>query len=234
MKIGILCAGDGEVAPVLSRMTDIKPTDRIKLRFYEGKLDGHDVVTLFSGVCKVNAGVATQVLIDGFGCDAVINCGTCGGIDENVDLFHTVIGMKSFYHDVNEENFTDFHPWLSEPAFPSDEGLIRAARAVEKSGKAENLHFGLIVSGERFIVHDERQKIIEKFHPLAVDMETAAAAHTCYVNDIPFLAVRTVTDTGKHPGLDEFEANCDRASDIAAEVTRMIIGEYMLHNTLTM
>lgn len=226
MKIGILCAGDGEVAPVLSRMTDIQPKDRIKLRFYEGKLAGHDVVTLFSGVCKVNAAIATQVLIDDFGCEAVINCGTCGGIDESVDLFHTVIATESFYHDVNEDNFSDFHPWLPEPAFPSDEGLIRAARAVERSGEAENLHFGLIVSGERFIVHSERQEIIDKFHPLAVDMETAAAAHTCYVNDIPFLAVRTVTDTGKRAGLDEFEANCDRASDIAAEVTKLVICEY--------
>ena len=226
MKIGILCAGDGEVAPVLSRMTDIRPKDRIKLRFYEGKLDGHDVVTLFSGVCKVNAAIATQVLIDGFGCGAVINCGTCGGIDENLDIFHTVIATKSFYHDVNEDNFTDFHPWLSGPEFPSDEGFVKAARAVEESGEADNLYFGLVVSGERFIVHDERQNIIDRFRPLAVDMETAAAAHTCYVNDIPFLAVRTVTDTGKRAGLCEFEANCDKASDIAAEVTRLIIGEY--------
>lgn len=226
MKIGILCAGDGEAAPVLARMTDIRPSDRIKLRFYEGKLDGCDVVTLFSGVCKVNAAIATQVLIDGYGCEAVINCGTCGGIDEGVDIFHTVIATKSFYYDVNEDNFTDFHPWLSEPAFPSDSGLIEAARDAEKSRKVANLHFGLVVSGERFIVQNERQTIVDKFHPLAVDMETAAAAHTCYVNNIPFLAVRTVTDTGKRAGLSEFEANCDRASDIAAEVTRMVISRY--------
>ena len=54
---------------------------------------------------------------------------------------------------------------------------------------------------------------------LSVDMETAAVAHVCYVNRIPFLCVRSITDTAEHSGIDNFDRNCETASARAAEVT---------------
>ena len=67
MKIGILCAGDDELAPFLPQIKEMKITEKAMLKFYEGKLGEADVVTLYSGVCKVNAAIATQILIDSFG-----------------------------------------------------------------------------------------------------------------------------------------------------------------------
>lgn len=74
-------------------------------------------------------------------------------------------------------------------------------------------------NGEPFITHHRRAKICAELAPLTVDMETAAIAHVCYVNIIPFLAIRCITDTAKHSGVEHFEQNCKRASDIAKDIT---------------
>ena len=82
-----------------------------------------------------------------------------------------------------------------------------------------------MVTGEAFITDEGRERIMENFVPLSVDMETAAIAHVCYVNSIPFLSVRCITDTAEHSGNETFHANCARASEIAAELVTEIIKE---------
>ena len=113
MRIGIVCAGDNEVAPFLSMLNEASVTEKSLLKFYEGKIENMDVVTLFSGVCKVNAAIAVQILIDIYKCDIIINAGTAGGIDERLKILDTVVSTEVAYHDVNEDVLTDFHPWMS-------------------------------------------------------------------------------------------------------------------------
>ena len=153
-KIGILCASDTELAPFLTRMHIEKVTEKAMLKFYEGTFGTVDAVAVYSGVCKVNAAIAAQILIDGFGADAVINAGTAGGMDKDVELFDTIAAEQTVYHDVADDILTEFHPWMKTSYFQ------------------------------------------------------AAAAHVCYVNGIPFLSVRTVTDTAEHKGIENFEQNC--------------------------
>ena len=223
-KIGIICAGDSELEPFLSCITEPAVSQKAMLTVYEGMLCGARVAMLFSGVCKVNAAVATQILIDTYHVDAVINAGTAGGMDETVELFDTVISNEVAYHDVQEDILTEFHPWMPSVFFPADEGLLSAAHRAAEQVKTP-VRFGRMVTGEAFITDDGREEINAKLHPLTVDMETAAIAHVCYVNRIPFIAVRTVTDTAAHSGADTFEANCERASRIARDVTSVLIGE---------
>ena len=94
MKLGILCAGDRELAPFLLMLTEVVRSREALLTVYEGCLDGLETAMLYSGVCKVNAAIAAQVLIDGYGCDAIINAGTAGGMDKSLDLFDTVVGTE--------------------------------------------------------------------------------------------------------------------------------------------
>ena len=225
MKIGILCAGDDELAPFLPQIKEMKIIEKAMLRFYEGKLGGTDVVTLYSGVCKVNAAIAAQILIDSFGVSAVINAGTAGAIDENLHIFDTVIATECCYHDVAEDILTDFHPWMKTVFFESSPYLLEKAKLAVKKAELSNVFFGRMVTGEAFITDEGREKIVRNFAPLSVDMETAAVAHVCYVNRIPFLSVRSVTDTAAHSGVDNFEKNCAKASEIAAGLTMEIIKE---------
>lgn len=220
MKIGILCAGDREVAPFLDELKEPVTTEKAMLKFYEGKLGGMYVVSLYSGVCKVNAAIAAQILIDAFHVDCIINAGVAGGIDPALDLFDTVIATECVYHDVAPEILTEFHPWMESVFFKSDESLLDAAKiAAERLNMQDRLHFGRMATGEAFITDEGRQEIISGFSPLTVDMETAAVAHVCYVNKVSFIAIRSITDTAEHSGTGNFEENCAKAAEITRDVT---------------
>lgn len=216
-KIGIICASPDELKPFFSYIEEPKIRDKAMLKFYEGKIHCFEIVLVFSGVCKVNAAIAAQVLIDSFSADAIINAGTAGGMRGGVSLLDTVVSEETAYHDVGSDILTELHPWMDSVYFQSDDTLLAAAR--EYSGVSPYpLLFGRTVTGEQFIEDKNREEINRAFSPLAVDMETAGIAHVCYVNKIPFIAIRSITDTATHQGLEHFEKNCRAASERSAEV----------------
>lgn len=221
-KIGILCASDTELAPFLNYIRNYETTEKAMLKFYEGIMKQVDVVAVYSGVCKVNAAVAAQLLIDVYHVDCIINGGTAGGMEESVQLFDTVISERVIYHDVADDILTEFHPWLKNNYFAADENLSAMAKKYSRTAKYP-VRFGTMVTGEQFIEDEKREEINRKYAPLSVDMETASVAHVCYVNKIPFLAVRTITDTVTHKGIENFDKNCEAASGISAEIVAGIV-----------
>lgn len=228
-KIGIICAGDRELAPFLRHIEHMKVTEKAMLKIYEGTIYGIDVAAVFSGVCKVNAAIATQILIDEFDTDIIINAGTAGGMDEHLEIFDTVISTESLYHDVSSEILTEFHPWMKNEYFQSDKELVRLSKnAARKAQKNDGIYWGRVVTGEQFIVEKGREEIMERYSPLIVDMETASIAHVCYVNQIPFISIRSITDT-LSSGAEGFEKNCNKASEIAKNVTLDLIKEIKLN-----
>lgn len=226
MRVGIICAGDTELAPFLPIIEDCVITEKAMLKFYQGKIEGIDIVTLFSGVCKVNAAIATQILIDTYHVDLVINAGTAGGMDPKLDIFDTVISTEVAYHDVHEEILTEFHPWMENVFFKADEELLKLSeKAVAKLNTDYRIVCGRMVTGEAFITDEGREEINEQFAPLTVDMETGSIAHVCYVNQVPFIAIRSITDTPSHSGSEYFEENCEKASVIAKDITVALLAE---------
>ena len=219
MKTGILFAGDRELAPFLPMIQSVRTTKKAMLTVYEGLVEGVEVAALFSGVCKVNAALAAQILLDEYGCEAVINAGTAGGMEEKLQLFDTVVSTEAAYHDVAPGILTDFHPWMDDVCFQADEKLLSLAKSVA----GERTFFGRMVTGEQFIADEKRGDINARLAPLSVDMETAAVAHVCHVNGIPFIAVRTLTDTADHSGTAAFEENCARAAAVSADFVRRML-----------
>lgn len=196
------------------------------LKFYEGKINGISVVALFSGVCKVNAAIAAQILIDAYGIDIMINAGTAGGMNPKLEIFDSVISTEVAYHDVASDILTEFHPWLESVYFKSDQELLDLThKAIDKIELEGNVYWGRMVTGEVFIEDEGRKKINEQFAPLTVDMETASIAHVCYVNSIPFISIRSITDTAAHSGAEHFEENCEKASIIAKDITVSLLKE---------
>ncbi len=222
-KIGIVCAGDKELEPFLKHIDNIKITEKAMLKFYEGNILDMPIVALYSGVCKVNAAIATQILIDIYNVSIVINAGTAGGMDEKINLFDTIISTQVAYHDVDDGILTEFHPWMSTIYFDSDKNLLNIAKLVSEKNKT--VHLGRMITGEQFIEDSMREKINQKHLPLSVDMETASIAHVCYVNQIPFIAIRSITDTASHSGIENFRKNCKQASDIAKDVVLAFLDE---------
>ena len=226
MKIGIICAGDEELSPFLPMIKDCKTVEKAMLKFYVGRIDSIEIIALFSGVCKVNAAIGTQLLVDAFSADMIINSGTAGGMDPGLDIFDTVISTEVCYHDVAPDILTEFHPWMESVFFTADPKLVRLSKtAVKKIRPAGKVIWGRMATGESFITDEGRQKINQEFAPLTVDMETASIAHVCYVNHIPFLSIRSITDTAEHSGLDNFDENCAKASVIAKDITVALLTE---------
>ena len=226
MRIGIICAGDREVAPFLPIICESKTTEKAMLKFYEGTISDAEVVVLFSGVCKVNAAIATQILIDTYHVNIIINAGTAGGMAKELDILDTVISTEVAYHDVAPDILTEFHPWMESVYFQADPQLLKLSKqAVSKVNVAGKVYWGRMVTGEAFIADEGRQAINEQFSPLSVDMETASIAHVCYVNNVPFIAIRSITDTATHSGVEHFEENCPKASAIAKDITVALLAE---------
>lgn len=226
MKIGIICAGDEELSSFLPLIKDCKTVDKAMLKFHIGRIAGMEVVALFSGVCKVNAAIGVQLLVDLFGADMIINSGTAGGMDPGLDIFDIVISTEVCYHDVAPDISTEFHPWMESVFFKADLKLISLSKtAVKKIRPDGKVVWGRMATGESFITDEGRLKINQEFSPLTVDMETASIAHVCYVNRIPFLSIRCITDTAEHSGLDNFDENCAKASVIAKDITVALLTE---------
>lgn len=223
MVIGIICASERELAPFLSESKDWMSTSYASLTFYEGELQKHHMVMTFSGVGKVNAVIATQVMIDHFPMDFIINAGTCGGIADHIQVMDTVITTECAYHDVASTILTEYHPYVPSEFFQSDSKVIQAAKQALR--KEANVFFGRSVTGEQFIEYEYRDQMMERYAPLSVDMETTAIAHCAYVNQIPFIAIRTVTDCVGKIGKKAFHAHCDSASMRAKEFTVNILNQ---------
>ena len=210
MRIGVIGPSENEINPFIDSMHELKTEKYAMLNFHTGKYSNIDAAALFCGVCKVNAAIAAQILIDKFAVTHIIVTGVAGAIDKNLKVFDTVISSEVAYHDVEEGILINYHPWMESVYFKADNNMLKdIIRAVNQN---KNVLIGRMVTGEGFIVQDGRNEIIEKYNPLCVDMETAGIAHVCYANSIPFIAIRTISDTPEESGSDAFEKNCETAA----------------------
>ncbi|QHI72700.1 5'-methylthioadenosine/adenosylhomocysteine nucleosidase [Aminipila terrae] len=226
--VGIICPCEGEFKPYIGDFKEETKMNKAGLTFLQGTLANTAVVFVISGVCKVNAALAAQMLIDMYQVRMIINSGTAGGMASEVGLLDTVVSTEVCYHDVNIVNIVELYPFMNaeDPYFKADENLLKCAESVvEKGNFPQKIHFGRMATGEKFIVDKERKEINEAFAPLCADMETAAIAHVCYVNKVPFIAVRSITDTEEHSGVDNCEANFLAASELSKNFVLQMLQE---------
>jgi len=154
----------------------------------------------------------------------IIVTGVAGAIDNELKIGDTVISTEIAYHDVDEGILTEYHPWMESIYFKPDSELLELCREmISKNVFTQKVFFGKIVTGEAFISDSGRAEIISKYHPLCVDMETASIAHVCYANKIPFIAIRSITDTEDECGKEAFQSNCVTAADKSIEIVKRIL-----------
>lgn len=187
------------------------------LTFYECRHNDIMVIAVYSGVGKVNAAIATQTMIDCFHVNCIISVGTCGSLAGKMKIFDTLIADSCLYHDLEATILTAFHPWMETAIFRCSPALVAMAAdcTVEYP-----VHFGLLATGDYFLDSEEQRKKLLAEYPdvLGVDMESSAIAHVCYVNCVPFLAVRTVTDDGQNNAEEVFFSNVDKAAERSCHV----------------
>lgn len=224
MRIGIIGPSEDEIIPFIEQMESKNVESIAMLKFYSGKFNNIDVVALYCGVCKVNAAIATQILIDKFEVTNIIVTGVAGAIDNRLNIGDTVISTEVAYHDVDDGILTEYHPWMDSIYFKCDSNLVALSREVlVENTFSQKIYFGKIVTGEAFISENGREEIIQKYNPLCVDMETASIAHVCYANSIPFIAIRSITDTESECGIETFETNCVSAANNSINILGKVL-----------
>lgn len=221
-SFGILTATWGETVPFLRHMKVEREVRRGPRSFFEGELAGCDVVVACAGVGKVNAAMATQQLIDSYRVWGVANAGAAGAADASLKLFDVVVSATCVHHDVPGFVLPDSYPYYDGEEFASDGVLLEAAKKASAKWR-KPFAFGRTATGECFVDDSNRDDIVARCNPLAVDMETAAMAQTCTANGIPFIAVRCITDTPALSGFDSYAQNADEASEYACQATQLML-----------
>ena len=222
MKIGIIGAIDTEIALYLENMKINTKSEYIKRTFYEGTFNGKDIIISASGMGKVNAAATAQAMISEYKADCIIVSGVAGGMDKSLHIGDTVIADKVYYHDLDLFLFED-HPKVKGGCFLPDKKLVNILENASPKEYKGKIVTGTAVTGDAFIETDGREEINAKFSPMCTDMETAAIAHICFVYDIPFAAVRSISDTEDESGFDTFEVNCKKAARSSYLVVESII-----------
>ena len=197
--IGIIGAMEEEVAALKEDMDIQETVEQASMVFCKGKLCGKDVVVVRSGIGKVNAGICAQILVDRFQADMLINTGIAGSLDARIDIGDMVISTDALHHDMDATIFGDAIgqiPRMDTLAFPADEELVqKAAKANEKANPDIRTFTGKVASGDQFISSREaKEKIVENFHPLCVEMEGAGIAQAAYLNKVSYVIIRAISD----------------------------------------
>lgn len=218
--IVIIGAMPSELADIRGFFKDAEIKRISGFDFYINSLNGKKIVNVCCGIAKVNAAVCTQVAIDNFAPDAVINAGIAGGMNSDVKVCDIVISTEVLPHDLDLHFLKDYPPYCG--VFKADENIIAVTEKVCGSFDG-NCFKGRIVSGEAFISSNEvKADIISRLNPYAVDMESAAVGHCCFLNNMPFASIRCISDNADDEGamsFDEFEKiAAKKVADIVLEV----------------
>lgn len=220
MKIGIIAAMEEEVRFLVETLTQKQQTTIANQVFYEGMIDDIDVVVVQSGIGKVNAALATTLLIDHFKSTFVINSGSAGGIGEGLKVGDLVVSSQLTYNDADATAFG--YKFGQIPQMPETYSVDKNAYELTKETGEElgwTVHVGEIVTGDSFIASQDRISEIKNYfkEALVTEMEGAAVGQTCFQFNVPFIVIRAVSDTGDEEAnvtFDEFiiQAGKDSAS----------------------
>lgn len=226
-KIGLIGAMEEEIDILKHFISNEEVTNRADMIFYKGQLNGLDTVVVRSGIGKVNAAIAAQILISEFNVDCIINTGVAGGIKSGINVGDIVISSDAMEHDFDTTAFGDelgVIPRMRTSVFKADKYLIDIALKAANDNIDGKAYVGRIVSGDRFVSSkEEARRLGQQFSAYAVEMEGAAIAHTAYLNDIPFVIIRSISDNADGNATSDFNLFVKKASIVSSNIVKEMI-----------
>jgi adenosylhomocysteine nucleosidase len=222
MKIGIIGAMDEELLSIRQLIQGSDEIQKGRRLFWRGAAAGHEIYLTRCDPGKVNAVIATQQMIDYFAVDLVFNMGSSGASAPELEVGDLVVATEAIQHDFDltgwglkpgELIFDVFTApdngglhFRSQQTFPTDPKLARLGfeianqiQLTQLEGYSPKVYLGRIISGDQFINQPVKaEELWQTYHSLCTDMEAAAIAHTCEVNQVPFLCIRAISDKADH------------------------------------
>jgi len=228
MKIGIIGAMDEELLPIRAVLNNLEKLEKGNRTFWHGEDDGNQIFLTRCDPGKVNAVIATQQMIDHFAVDAIFNMGSSGALAPELEVGDLVIASEFIQHDFDVtdwglkpgelmfdilvSNETGQMQFRTQQVFKAHPGLTQLAVEIAKTteltplgGHSPKTYTGRILTGDQFIGKLEKaRELWNTHHGLCTDMEAAAIAHTCEVNNVPFLCIRAMSDKADHSAVVSF------------------------------
>lgn len=229
MKVGIIGAMEEEVVILRDRLDNRQDSILAGSEFYTGQIGGLEVVLLKSGIGKVNAAMGTTLMIEKFQPDVIINTGSAGGFNRDLNVGDVVISSEVRHHDVDVTVFGyEYGQVPNLPAFYApDEKLVKiAVKSAEKISGIQVAQ-GLIASGDSFMNDHDRVEYVRSKMPelFAAEMEAAAIAQVAYLFEVPFVIIRSLSDiAGKDSNLS-FDQFLVTAGKNSAELIFLMLEE---------
>lgn len=198
-KIGIIGAMELEVEQLKGNMQAVKVITRASMDFFTGTLNGVDVVVVRSGIGKVNAALCVQILADIFEVSHIINTGVAGSLNPVLDIGDILVSSDALHHDIDVTIFgyqPGEVPQMGFREFKADETMVRlAVESCREVNPDIHVKTGRVVSGDQFISDKQtKQKLIDTYQGDCTEMEGASIAHGAYLNGIPFVIIRAISD----------------------------------------
>ena len=225
MLIGIIGAMDEEVEALKKEMVIEEEYKQANMQYYKGSLEGKKVVVVVSGIGKVNAAICTQILINKFDVDIVINVGVAGGIGAEVQPGDVVVGKSLIQHDMDATKFgypLGQIPRLETFDFKSDENLVKLVKEVSLADY--KVLEGKIVTGDQFVADkDKVEFLLSTFDARATEMEGASIAQVAHLNKKPFVVIRSISDNASTGASIEYNDFIHIAVDNSLKMIRHLL-----------
>lgn len=218
--LGIIGAMEEEVDKLKAEMEQVSIRQKASMDFFQGRIEGKEVVVVRSGIGKVNAGICAQILVDDYQVDGIVNTGIAGSLRAEINIGDIVISTDAVQHDMDAVAFgysLGQVPRMDTLAFQADQRLGRLAeQSCRKVLPELGVFRGRVASGDEFIANRERKDfILKEFDACCCEMEGAAIAQAAYLNRVPFVIIRAISDKADdsaHMDYPAFEAMAIRNS----------------------
>lgn len=230
-KIGIIGAMDVEVEELINSMTIEHKVTKAGMDFCEGTLNGAKVVVVKCGVGKVNSAICVQILKDEFDVSNIINTGVAGSLNADLNIGDILISKEAIHHDVDVSVFGyalgQVPSMIRE--FPADESMMKLAKEVcERVNPDISCVIGRVVSGDQFICKPEQKAHLkEEFQGDCAEMEGASIAHVAYLNEIPFVIIRAISDKADGSDIEDYPTFEKKAAKHCALFVKEFVKEYV-------
>ena len=230
IQYGIIGAMDEEVDKLQQEMEVHVEKEIAGLHFYQGLLENKSVVLVKSGIGKVNAAICTQILISEFKVEKVINTGVAGALGEDLNILDIVVSTELQQYDVDAREFgysLGEIPRMATSIFTAEPYLVNKAYAKGIKRFGENVvKKGKIVSGDTFVSSITMKQRLEKdFEAICTEMEGASIAHACYMNQVPFVVIRAISDKADGSANNNYKTFVEEAAFRSKELVKDILKE---------
>lgn len=223
MRIGIIGAMRVEMETIHARMKNVKTEEYARMKFYIGEIGTHEVILVQSGVGKVNAAMAAQMIAGHYHVDALINTGVAGALDHQLKVLDFVVSQDAQYGDVDATVFGYAYgevPQMGIVQFPADKRLItKLTETISRIVGQERVHTGRVISQDRFIsTTEDKQFLATTLQGTCCEMEGAAIAHVAYRFQTPYVILRAISDQADGSDLMQYDEFEERAAKLSAQI----------------